>query len=173
MAEDLTEFLHEAGLKVRYMHSDVETLERIEIIRDLRLGVFDVLVGINLLREGLDIPECGLVAILDADKAGFLRSETSLVQTIGRAARNVDGRVILYADRITGSMERAMRETDRRREKQRAYNEVHGLTPTPIKRNIDAIIAHAVSKYQITIALGDDKPDHMVGHNLRAYIADL
>ncbi|MGQ2936400.1 MAG: excinuclease ABC subunit UvrB, partial [Sphingopyxis sp.] len=111
MAEDLTEFLHEAGLKVRYMHSDVETLERIEIIRDLRLGVFDVLIGINLLREGLDIPECGLVAILDADKEGFLRSETSLVQTIGRAARNVDGRVILYADRITGSMERAMRET--------------------------------------------------------------
>ena len=116
MAEDLTEFMHEAGLRVRYMHSDVETLERIELIRDLRLGVYDVLVGINLLREGLDIPECGLVAILDADKEGFLRSETSLIQTIGRAARNVDGRVILYADRITGSMERAMRETDRRRE---------------------------------------------------------
>src|SRR3546814_17992844 len=118
MAEDLTEDLHEAGMRVRYMHSDVETLERIELIRDLRLGVFDVLVGINPLREGLDIPECGLVAILDADKEGFLRSETSLVQTIGRAARNVDGRVILYADRIPGSMERAMRETDRRREKQ-------------------------------------------------------
>ncbi|MEY4998724.1 MAG: excinuclease subunit UvrB, partial [Pseudomonadota bacterium] len=125
MAEDLTEFMHEAGLRVRYMHSDVETLERIELIRDLRLGVYDVLVGINLLREGLDIPECGLVCILDADKEGFLRSETSLIQTIGRAARNVDGRVILYADRITGSMERAMRETDRRREKQRAYNELH------------------------------------------------
>ena len=118
MAEDLTEFMHEAGLRVRYMHSDVETLERIELIRDLRLGVYDVLVGINLLREGLDIPECGLVAILDADKEGFLRSETSLIQTIGRAARNVDGRVILYADRMTGSMERAIAETDRRREKQ-------------------------------------------------------
>jgi excinuclease ABC subunit B len=173
MAEDLTEFLHEAGLKVRYMHSDVETLERIEIIRDLRLGVFDVLVGINLLREGLDIPECGLVAILDADKEGFLRSETSLVQTIGRAARNVDGRVILYADRITGSMERALRETDRRRAKQQAYNEEHGITPTTIKRNIGDIIAHVASKDQVTIDLGDDKPDHMVGHNLRAYIQEL
>ncbi len=173
MAEDLTEFLHEAGLKVRYMHSDVETLERIEIIRDLRLGVFDVLVGINLLREGLDIPECGLVAILDADKEGFLRSETSLVQTIGRAARNVDGRVILYADRITGSMERAMRETDRRREKQEAYNAEHGITPTTIKRNIGDIIAHVASKDGVTVDLGDDKPEHMVGHNLRAYIADL
>ncbi|MGB3802427.1 MAG: excinuclease ABC subunit UvrB [Sphingopyxis granuli] len=173
MAEDLTEYLHEAGLKVRYMHSDVETLERIEIIRDLRLGVFDVLVGINLLREGLDIPECGLVAILDADKEGFLRSETSLVQTIGRAARNVDGRVILYADRITGSMERAMRETDRRREKQQAYNAEHGITPTTIKRNIGDIIAHVASKDQVTIDLGDDKPDHMVGHNLRAYISEL
>ena len=173
MAEDLTEFLHEAGLKVRYMHSDVETLERIEIIRDLRLGVFDVLIGINLLREGLDIPECGLVAILDADKEGFLRSETSLVQTIGRAARNVDGRVILYADRITGSMERAMRETDRRREKQTEYNVAHGITPTTIKRNIGDIIAHVASKDQVTIDIGDDKPAHMVGHNLRAYIADL
>jgi len=173
MAEDLTEFLHEAGLKVRYMHSDVETLERIEIIRDLRLGVFDVLVGINLLREGLDIPECGLVAILDADKEGFLRSETSLVQTIGRAARNVDGRVILYADRITGSMERAMRETDRRREKQEAYNAEHGITPTTIKRNIGDIIAHVASKDQVTIDIGDDKPAHMVGHNLRAYIQEL
>jgi excinuclease ABC subunit B len=173
MAEDLTEFLHEAGMKVRYMHSDIETLERIEIIRDLRLGVFDVLIGINLLREGLDIPECGLVAILDADKEGFLRSETSLVQTIGRAARNVDGRVILYADRITGSMERAMRETDRRREKQRAYNEEHGITPTTIKRNIGEIIAHVASKDGVVIDIGDDKPTHMVGHNLRAYIQDL
>jgi len=173
MAEDLTEFLHEAGMKVRYMHSDIETLERIEIIRDLRLGVFDVLIGINLLREGLDIPECGLVAILDADKEGFLRSETSLVQTIGRAARNVDGRVILYADRITGSMERAMRETDRRREKQRAYNEEHGITPTTIKRNIGDIIAHVASKDGVVIDIGEDKPTHMVGHNLRAYIQDL
>ncbi|NJS15218.1 MAG: excinuclease ABC subunit UvrB, partial [Sphingopyxis sp.] len=173
MAEDLTEFLHEAGLKVRYMHSDVETLERIEIIRDLRLGVFDVLVGINLLREGLDIPECGLVAILDADKEGFLRSETSLVQTIGRAARNVDGRVILYADRMTGSMERAIRETDRRRAKQVAYNEAHGITPASVKKQIGDIIAHVASKDGVVIDLGEGKPDHMVGHNLRAYIADL
>ena len=123
MAEDLTEYMHEQGIKVRYMHSDIDTLERIEILRDLRLGAFDVLIGINLLREGLDIPECGLVAILDADKEGFLRSETSLIQTIGRAARNADGRVIMYADRITGRMERALGETDRRREKQIAYNE--------------------------------------------------
>jgi excinuclease UvrABC helicase subunit UvrB len=123
MAEDLTEYMHEQGMRVRYMHSDIDTLERIEIIRDLRLGAFDVLVGINLLREGLDIPECALVAILDADKEGFLRSETSLIQTIGRAARNVDGRVLLYADKVTGSMQRAMDETNRRREKQLAYNE--------------------------------------------------
>ena len=129
MAEDLTEYMHEQGLRVRYMHSDVDTLERIEIIRDLRLGAFDVLVGINLLREGLDIPECGLVAILDADKEGFLRSETSLIQTIGRAARNVDGKVILYADSITGSMERAMAETSRRRDKQADWNAAHGITP--------------------------------------------
>src|SRR6476659_8636238 len=136
MAEDLTEYLHEAGMRVRYMHSDVETLERIELIRDLRLGVYDVLVGINLLREGLDIPECGLVAILDADKEGFLRSETSLIQTIGRAARNVEGRVILYADTVTGSMERALAETDRRRAKQEEFNAANGITPTTIKRRI-------------------------------------
>ncbi|MEN2785307.1 excinuclease ABC subunit UvrB [Sphingomonas qilianensis] len=172
MAEDLTEFMHEAGLKVRYMHSDVETLERIELIRDLRLGVYDVLIGINLLREGLDIPECGLVAILDADKEGFLRSETSLIQTIGRAARNVDGRVILYADRITGSMERAMNETERRREKQRAHNEAHGITPTTIKRNIGDIIKDVSNRDQVTIEIDEDRP-HMVGHNLRAYIEDL
>ena len=173
MAEDLTEFMHEAGIKVRYMHSDVETLERIELIRDLRLGVYDVLIGINLLREGLDIPECGLVAILDADKEGFLRSETSLIQTIGRAARNVDGRVILYADRITGSMERALGETSRRREKQEAYNLEHGITPTTIKRNIGDIIAHVASKDQVTVDTGLDDRQHLVGHNLRAYIEDL
>ncbi len=173
MAEDLTEFMHEAGVRVRYMHSDVETLERIELIRDLRLGVYDVLVGINLLREGLDIPECGLVCILDADKEGFLRSETSLVQTIGRAARNVDGRVILYADRITGSMERAMAETERRREKQRAYNDENGITPTTIKRDIADIVAHSAAQDGVTVSTGDDEVNNLVGHNLRAYIEDL
>ncbi len=173
MAEDLTEYLHEAGLKVRYMHSDVETLERIELIRDLRLGVYDVLVGINLLREGLDIPECGLVAILDADKEGFLRSETSLIQTIGRAARNVEGKVILYADRVTGSMERALNETNRRREKQEAYNLEHGITPTTIKRDISDILRDVSNRDSVMIDTGDADTPHLVGHNLRAHIEDL
>ena len=173
MAEDLTEFMHEAGLRVRYMHSDVETLERIELIRDLRRGVYDVLVGINLLREGLDIPECGLVAILDADKEGFLRSETSLIQTIGRAARNVEGRVILYADRMTGSMERAIRETDRRREKQHAYNIEHDITPATIKRDIHDIVADTASRDSVLVEIDADGANNLVGHNLRAYIEDL
>ncbi len=174
MAEDLTEFMHEQGVRVRYMHSDVETLERIELIRDLRMGVYDVLIGINLLREGLDIPECGLVAILDADKEGFLRSETSLIQTIGRAARNVDGRVILYADRITGSMERAMAETGRRRDRQHAFNLEHGITPTTIKRGIQDIVAHTASRDGVLVEIEtDDGRNNLVGHNLRAYIQDL
>ena len=173
MAEDLTEFMHEAGVRVRYMHSDVETLERIELTRDLRLGVYDVLIGINLLREGLDIPECGLVAILDADKEGFLRSETSLIQTIGRAARNVDGRVILYADRVTGSMERALAETDRRRSRQEAFNAEHGITPQTIKRNIHDIVAHSAAQDSVLVDTGDPERNNLVGHNLRGYIEDL
>ncbi len=173
MAEDLTEFMHEAGVRVRYMHSDVETLERIELIRDLRMGVYDVLVGINLLREGLDIPECGLVAILDADKEGFLRSETSLIQTIGRAARNVDGRVILYADRITGSMERAMAETDRRRAKQEEFNAANGITPTTIKRRIADIVAHTASRDSVLIDIDAEGANNLVGHNLRSHIEEL
>ncbi len=173
MAEDLTEYFHEQGLRIRYMHSDIDTIERIEILRDLRLGAFDVLVGINLLREGLDIPECGLVAILDADKEGFLRSETSLIQTIGRAARNSEGRVIMYADRITGSMERAMRETDRRREKQVAYNTLHGITPTTVKKNVEDVLAGLwkgdTDMARVTARI--DKP--MVGANLSAHLDAL
>ena len=173
MAEDLTEYLHEQGIKVRYMHSDIDTLERIEILRDLRLGAFDVLVGINLLREGLDIPECGLVAILDADKEGFLRSETSLIQTIGRAARNADGRVIMYADRITGSMERAIAETERRRAKQLAYNEEHGITPETVKKNVEDVLAGLyqgdVDMNRVTATV--DAPLH--GANLEAHLDGL
>jgi excinuclease ABC subunit B len=173
MAEDLTEYLHENGIRVRYMHSDVETLERIEIVRDLRLGAFDILIGINLLREGLDIPECALVAILDADKEGFLRSETSLIQTIGRAARNVDGKVILYADRVTGSMERAMAETSRRREKQTAYNLAHGITPLSIKKNIADILGSAYERDHVRVEAGFAEDPVPIGHNLRAHIGEL
>ncbi|MEM6388255.1 MAG: excinuclease ABC subunit UvrB [Pseudomonadota bacterium] len=173
MAEDLTEYLHEHGVRVRYMHSDIDTIERIEILRDLRLGAFDVLVGINLLREGLDIPECGLVAILDADKEGFLRSETSLVQTIGRAARNAEGRVIMYADKITGSMERAMRETDRRRAKQIAYNEEHGITPETVKKNVEDVLA-GLYKGDVDMNRVTAKVDKAnVGANLQAHLSAL
>jgi excinuclease ABC subunit B len=174
MAEDLTEYMHEQGIRVRYMHSDVETLERIEIIRDLRLGAFDVLVGINLLREGLDIPECALVAILDADKEGFLRSETSLIQTIGRAARNLDGKVILYADRVTGSMERAMAETNRRREKQEAYNTANGITPASIKKQIADIMGSMYERDHVMVDTGlAEEGKAFIGHNIRAHIQDL
>ena len=173
MAEELTEYLHEQGVRVRYMHSDIDTLERIEIIRDLRLGAFDVLIGINLLREGLDIPECVLVAILDADKEGFLRSKTSLVQTIGRAARNVEGRVILYADTITASLDYALSETNRRREKQQAYNAANGITPESIKKGITDIIDSVYEHDYVTVDTGAAGEIELVGHNLRAVIGEL
>ena len=173
MAEELTEYLHEQGVRVRYMHSDIDTLERIEIIRDLRLGAFDVLIGINLLREGLDIPECALVAILDADKEGFLRSKTSLVQTIGRAARNVEGRVILYADTITASLDYALSETNRRREKQQAYNVANGITPESIKKGITDIIDSVYEHDYVTVDTGAAGEIELVGHNLRAVISEL
>ena len=174
MAEDLTEYMTENGVKVRYLHSDVDTLERIEIIRDLRLGVFDVLIGINLLREGLDIPECALVAILDADKEGFLRSQTSLVQTIGRAARNVDGRVVLYADLMTNSLRYAMEETERRRAKQSAWNEAHGITPTSVRSHIGEALRSVFEADYVTVApVKDAGVTEMVGKDLKTSIAEL
>ncbi len=172
MAEDLTEYLGENGVRVRYMHSDIDTLERIEIVRDLRMGVFDVLVGINLLREGLDIPECSLVAILDADKEGFLRSKTSLVQTIGRAARNVDGRVILYADKMTGSMEYALSETSRRREKQQKYNAANGITPQTIKRGIKDILKNICDQDYVEVKI-EDNIQELTGKKLADTIKTL
>ena len=174
MAEDLSQYMTETGLKVRYLHSDVDTLERIEIIRDLRLGVFDILIGINLLREGLDIPECALVAILDADKEGYLRSKTSLIQTIGRAARNVDGRAILYADKMTGSMEAAIEETSRRREKQKLYNAEHGITPETIRKKISDVLDNIFEKAdRVTVGTGESDIQHLVGKSLKDHLAAL
>ena len=177
MAEDLTEYLHEQGIRVRYMHSDIDTLERIEIIRDLRLGAFNALIGINLLREGLDIPECALVAILDADKEGFLRSETSLIQTIGRAARNVDGKVVLYADQVTGSMQRAIEETNRRREKQVEYNTANNITPESIKRSIHDIMDSVYERDHVLISTGKGEGEFAdaatIGHNFETVLADM
>jgi excinuclease ABC subunit B len=168
MAEDLTEYLHENGIKVRYMHSDIDTLERIEIMRDLRLGVFDVLVGINLLREGLDIPECALVGILDADKEGFLRSERSLIQTIGRAARNLDGKVILYADKETKSIKKAIEETDRRRTIQLKYNKKNNINATTIKKEISDVLKSVYEKDYVKVGAGEN-----IGGNLKKHLKAL
>ncbi len=173
MAEDLTEYMQEAGLRVRYLHSDIDTLERIEIIRDLRLGAFDILIGINLLREGLDIPECGLVAILDADKEGFLRSATSLIQTIGRAARNIDGEVILYADVMTKSLKYAIEETNRRREKQEDFNRTNGITPQTVQKKIGDILESVYEHDHFTVDLEDTDSKHLVGQNLAKHIESL
>ena len=173
MAEDLTEYMHESGIRVRYLHSDIDTIERIELIRDLRLGAYDVLVGINLLREGLDIPECALVAILDADKEGFLRSRTSLIQTIGRAARNLDGRVILYADTMTNSLTGAIEETNRRREKQQAFNAANGITPESVRKSIGDVLDGVCEADYATVETGDAEALHLIGHNLKGYLADL
>ena len=171
MAEDLTEYMHEEGLKVRYLHSDIDTLERISIIRDLRLGIFNILIGINLLREGLDIPECALVAILDADKEGYLRSKTSLIQTIGRAARNVDSKVLMYADNETKSMQSAIEETSRRRKKQLQYNKQHNITPLSIKKNIDEIIKSTAEQDHVTVDIANTK--QLVGKDLDVHIKNL
>ena len=173
MAEDLTEYLGENGLRVRYLHSDIDTLERIEIIRDLRLGEFDILVGINLLREGLDIPECMLVAILDADKEGFLRSRTSLIQTIGRAARNVEGRCILYADKKTKSMQSAMDETNRRRLKQEKYNMDHDIIPRSIEKSVGDIMQAVSEGDYITVDTGKRGLGDRIGENLGAHLKVL